>query len=288
MNRRGSVSETRRFETSDLGFALKQISREGWAASREQFEIYLEHDPDGCFIATMNGKPVGMVTTTSFGSSGWIGNLIVEPENRGAGIGRTLMELGLQYLRKMGCLTIRLDGDAPGIPLYRSLGFEDEYESCRFEVTDSRVGITRDSSGLETMNMGDLNEVNALDAGIVGADRSRFLRLKYARSEYAVVKHERGSIVASLMASKTDRGLRLGPCVAQSSADAKILIVAALATAGGRTVMVGVPGPNAGAHDLFEGLGFTRTPSSLRMRLGPRAAEGDPHRLFAISSGAEG
>ena len=122
----------REFEPDDVDFALRQKRREGWAVNRERFEAYLAHDPNGCFLAIDGDEPVGMVTTTCFGASAWIGNLIVEPGIRGRGVGRALMEHGLDYLRGRGASTVRLEGDPPGIPLYRKLGFVDEFESCRF------------------------------------------------------------------------------------------------------------------------------------------------------------
>ncbi len=278
----------RRFEPEDLDFALRQTSREGWAASREQFEVYLEHDPDGCFVALAGDQPVGMVTTTCFGPSGWIGNLIVEPGCRGGGIGRALMEHGLDRLRGRGTTTVRLDGDPPGIPLYRKLGFVDEYESCRFTLSGSRERPTPDDSAAEAMSTGDLDEVAALDAAIVGADRRRFLELKMSCAELAVVRRRNGRIVASLLASPTDRGFRIGPCVALDHTDARCLIAAAISAASGRPVLVGLPALNTEALDMLAEMGFEKGPSCSRMRLGPPIAAGDPSRVFAISSGAVG
>jgi hypothetical protein len=51
----------RSFERGDVEFALRQKLREGWAVSREQFEVFLKHDPDGCFVAMAGDQPVGMV-----------------------------------------------------------------------------------------------------------------------------------------------------------------------------------------------------------------------------------
>ena len=280
--------EIRIFEGGDLDFALAQKLREGWAVSREQFEIYLEHDPDGCFVATTGGQPIGMVTTTCFGPSGWIGNLIVEPGHRSRGIGCALMEYGLERLRKKGSMTVRLEGDAPGIPLYRKLGFVDEYESCRFVLAGSSAIAPVADSEVETMSPGDLDEVAKLDAAIVGADRGRFLELKMHRAEVAFVRRRHGKIVASLLASPTDRGFRIGPCVAQSSADAEPLIAASVSVAADRPVLIGVPALNTDSLEILDKIGFEKRPSSSRMRFGPPVAEGDPTRLFAISSGAVG
>ena len=233
------MTEIRNFERGDVDFALGQKLREGWAVSREQFEVYLEHDPDGCFVAMDGDQPVGMVTTACFGPSGWVGNLIVEPRCRGRGSGRALMEHGLDRLRGRGTTTVRLEGDPEGIPLYRKLGFVDEFESCRFTLSGSRVRPALGDSAVETVSPGDLDEVAALDAEIFGADRRRFLGLKLACAELAVVRRPNGRTVASLLAAPTDRGFRIGPCVALSRADARCLIAAAIVAASGRPVLIG-------------------------------------------------
>jgi GNAT superfamily N-acetyltransferase len=282
------MTEIRNFERGDVDFALGQKLREGWAVSREQFEVYLEHDPDGCFVAMDGDQPVGMVTTACFGPSGWVGNLIVEPRCRGRGSGRALMEHGLDRLRGRGTTTVRLEGDPEGIPLYRKLGFVDEFESCRFTLSGSRVRPALGDSAVETVSPGDLDEVAALDAEIFGADRRRFLGLKLACAELAVVRRPNGRTVASLLAAPTDRGFRIGPCVALSRADARCLIAAAIVAASGRPVLIGVPAPNTEALAMLAEMGFEKGPSSLRMRLGPPIAAGDPARVFAISSGATG
>lgn len=282
------MTEIRRFERGDVDFALRQKTREGWAVNRPRFEVYLEHDPDGCFVATEDDRPVGMVTTTCFGESAWIGNLIVEPAFRSRGIGRALMEHGLDRLRVLGSTTVRLEGDPAGIPLYRKLGFIDEFESCRSTLARSSAAPARDGTAAETMGTRDLDEVAALDAEISGADRRRFLELVLGCAELAVVRRRTGSIVASLMAVPTDRGFRIGPCVALDCADARLLIEAAVSAAAGRPVLIGVPAPNTEAIDMLAELEFEERPSSLRMRLGPPVAAGDPTRVFAIASGATG
>jgi hypothetical protein len=138
------------------------------------------------------------------------------------------------------------------------------------------------------MSPDDLNEVASLDAAIVGADRRRFLELKMSCAELAVVRRRDGKIVASLLASPTDLGLRIGPCVALSCADARCLIAAAISAATGRPVLIGLPALNTEALDMLAEMGFEKGPSCLRMRLGPPIAAGDPARVFAISSGAVG
>lgn len=282
------MKDIRRFEPTDVDFALEQKSREGWVVSREQFTLYLEHDPDGCFVAVDGKRPVGMVTTACFGASGWIGNLIVEPDFRGRGIGRALMEHGIEHLRARETATVHLEGDPPGIPLYRKLGFEDEFESCRFRLDPSKTSAPPGNPTVEEMISDDIDDVAALDAAITGADRRRFLELKISHAELALVRRRGGTVVASLLASSTDRGLRIGPCVADSCHDARHLMTAAISAAAGRPVLIGLPAVNADALEMLAEMGFEKGASSLRMRLGPPLPAGDPTRVFAIASGAVG
>jgi GNAT superfamily N-acetyltransferase len=282
------MTTIRLFDHEDLEFADRQKAREGWAASREQFRIYLEHDPDGCFVAMVEDQPVGMVTTTSYRHSGWIGNLIVEPDHRNRGIGRTLMEQAIECLQNKGATAIRLEGDPPGIPLYRKLGFVDEFESCRFKLVESENRPGPGESAAETMVSSDLDEVAALDTEIVGPHRRRFLELKFLAAELALVRRRKGKIVASLLAAPNNQGFRIAPFVALEPADARDLLDAALAAAAERPVLIGLPAPNTEGLAMLAGMGFQKGASSHRMRLGPPIDAGDPTHVYAIASGAAG
>jgi GNAT superfamily N-acetyltransferase len=278
----------RRFELDDLDFADRQKEREGWAISREQFMLFLRHDPDGCFVATVDDQPVGMVTSICFGPSGWIGNLIVEPEFRSSGIGRALMEHAIETLKVKGGTTVRLEADPPGIPLYRKLGFVDEFESCRLKLAASKQRPPVDRKAAEPMTTDDLHAVASLDNEIVGPDRRRYLELKFAAAEFAIVRRQGRRIVASLMAAPTNRGFRISPCAAYDAADARCLVVEAIAVAAGRPVLIGLPAVNTEGLAMLAELGFEKGESSFRMRLGPSIDAGDPTRVFAIASGAVG
>lgn len=279
----------RRFELTDLDFALRQTDREGWAASRERFATHLEHDPEGCLIAEVDSRRAGMVSTTGFGTSGWIGNLIVDPKYRSRGVGRALMERGLELLHRRGVQTVRLDADPPGIPLYRSLGFVDEFESLRFVRRPSALLSDLARDDVEVMTSENLTSVCTLDRAVLGEDRSRFLHLSRDTCERAWIRRsERDTVDGYLMTFATDRGLWIGPCVASSGDDAAALVASALASAAGRPALIGVPSPNTGAIRTLVDLGFTPTPSSLRMRLGSSPDRCDPSRLVAIASGAVG
>jgi ribosomal protein S18 acetylase RimI-like enzyme len=269
----------------DLDFAAEQTAREGWASGARDFQLYLDHDPDGCFVAREGRRRVGMVTTTRYPSSAWIGNLIVIPECRSRGVGRALMKHGLAHLEAAGVDTVRLDGDPPGIPLYLSLGFVDEWQSLRFRWAGDAADASEE---VEQLEESDIVHVAAFDRRFSGDDRSRMLGLFFDKSHSASKVVHQDELRGYLMSTRSDLGLRIGPCVAADVETARRLFMVAQAEAGEEQITVGVPGPNAEAQTLLAGLGFEPTPPCRRMVRGPRQAEDDTSGIFAIANGAVG
>ena len=103
----------RKFETDDIEFALSQTRRESWDTPPGFFEVCLAHDPHGCFIAEVDGRRAGMVTTTCYAHSAWIGNLIVVPDCRQQGVGNRLMVHALDHLDTSGVRTVRTVSTMP-------------------------------------------------------------------------------------------------------------------------------------------------------------------------------
>jgi ribosomal protein S18 acetylase RimI-like enzyme len=275
----------RTFSQRDIKFALGQTSREGWDNTSAFFEVCLKHDPHGCFIAEIDGQRVGMVTTTRFRQTGWIGNLIVPPEYRQKGIGTELMNHAMEHLTRLGIRTLRLEADPPGVKLYRRLGFVDEFESLRFRLD----GHARTGHGdAKRLTEGDLQEVAAFDAECFGDDRGGLLRLFLKQMMAAYLLRDDGQVRGYAMAAPSLLGVRVGPWVAADRGVAHELLRSILADTRHATVVLGVPCPNVTAVDLLETMGFCRKRSSIRMRRGRPVCPGDPGRVFAIANGAMG
>ncbi len=122
----------RTLDEGDVDFAVMQAVREGWTPAATWFELFLALDPRGSFILEHQGAPAGMVTTTRYEKTAWIGYLIVPPGHRRQGFGTRLTKHALDHLGCMGIRTVRLDADPPGIGIYRRLGFLEEFQSLRF------------------------------------------------------------------------------------------------------------------------------------------------------------
>ena len=273
------------FHENDIGFALAQTNREGWDCTAATFALHLAHDGDGCFVAEVDGKQAGMVTSTRYRRTGWIGNLIVPPERRGLGIGSRLMEQAIRHLEHAGIATIRLEADPMGVNIYRRLGFRDEFESPRFRCEP------RSTPGARTwppLLEADLEAVAAFDEPRFGEDRSGLLRLLHVGALTSWRTPESGKLAGYLMAQPAAAGARLGPWVASDVGVAGELLDAALGCFGDGAVILAVPGPNVACRELLASRGFFETPSSLRMVRGPDVGRGQPENVYALATGAVG
>jgi GNAT superfamily N-acetyltransferase len=263
---------------SDIGFALTQITREGWVQSRAVFASIVEHDPADGLIAESGGGPVALLTTSNFGSTGWIGHLIVMPEHRKIGLGTRMMHKAMEHLHKNGVSTIRLEADPPGIGIYQRLGFLEECESLRLRQTRS----PRPSPAIPLQEK-DLADVLALDMKITGEDRGRYLKILWKNSQQALVMRRDNRLTGYLLAMPTSDGVNLGPFLAEDQDSAAALIDAAP----GGTTTIGLPAPNQAGVALLQELGFEKRPSSIRMYLGPHP-EQNAAGIYGIANGATG
>ena len=275
----------RTFRREDIAFAFAQTQREGWDPTAELFETCLAHDPEGCFVAEAAGQRVGLVTTTRYARSGWVGNLIVPPEHRRQGIGQRLMTHAMAHLSTRGAQTIHLEADPPGIEIYRRLGFVDEFESLRFQFTpDGGAG----PAAAERVTPADLPTLAAFDAEHFGDERKRLLELLFRQATATYWLPDGGTIRGYAFTVPSSLGVRLGPFVAVDEQAAEALLRAMIAGRTGTTVVLGVSGLNRGAIDLFESYGFEHSPSCCRMVYGRRGGASRHANIFAIANGAMG
>ncbi|MDR3692731.1 MAG: GNAT family N-acetyltransferase [Fimbriimonas sp.] len=94
--------------------------------------------PDGTLVAELDNQIVGFLQAiarrvsdgihTASSTHGYVTVFFVDPAHRRNGIGRTLMDRGLDYLRGHGCRTVSCNGYAP---YYVSPGIDVEYRDAR-------------------------------------------------------------------------------------------------------------------------------------------------------------
>jgi len=276
----------RPFTTDDIDFAVAQTTREGWNTARQEFEVSLEHDHDGCFIAEMAGEPVAMVTTTRFKHTAWIGDLIVVPDHRRRGLGERMMNHAIRHIERLGIRTIQLEADPMGIGTCRRLGFVDRFQSLRLRSDAPHSPI--DDHPCEGLTAENLRDVLPLDLAAYGDDRGRLVAGLIPRSLAAYLLRADGRAQGYVVAFPSPEGVRLGPWVAADRDVAARLLDRLLHDFQNAPVVTGVPGVNDAALEILKARRFTQTQPCLRMVRGGPIDDRCTDRLYAIANGAMG
>jgi ribosomal protein S18 acetylase RimI-like enzyme len=259
------------FKHSDLDRFLRLAKAEGWICDRWEFDFLLNAFPQGCLVARRWGIAVAFVTAIRYGTSGWIGNLVVREEFRGQGLGRTLMEEAIAVLDEAGTETIWLTASLAGKPLYESLGF------TAVDVINRWVG--RGIGGDEASD----GETVSRDE-ILAVDRAGWGDLRETIIDQVA---ERGRVFgtrgAFLVSQACAGSVQLGPW-GGNDGGALLLLENALTEAGwGKKVFLDAPLRNTGLAALLPGMGFSVRGSNLLMCRG-KAPAYEPERIFALAS----
>ncbi|MBN1266127.1 MAG: GNAT family N-acetyltransferase [Anaerolineales bacterium] len=277
--------DIRIFTADDIEFAAGLTHSEGWLSETpEVFHDFYHYRPDGCFIAEEEGRRVGMVVAAPYGRDGFIGELIVHPEWRGAGRGKALMAHAIAFHTASGVKNVYLDGVLAAVPLYERLGFRKICRSLRFSGKLSG----EKTAPVEKMLEDDLPEVIRLDHFSFGADRSFFLRQKWFRSQDTCFVYRTGGRINGFLMASKNRIISVGPWVQEHSSDDPALLLALAAAIRGERLRLGVLESNKQAADMLIALGLELDlDSPWRMVLGQRGL-GEAHTCLAIGSAASG
>jgi GNAT superfamily N-acetyltransferase len=267
------------FEDLSLGLRLRQQA--GWNQTAADWARFLSLQPDGCFVAELDGTPAGTVTTCVFGPVAWVGMVLVDASRRGQGVGRALMTQALAFLDARGVRSVRLDATPQGEPLYRSLGFVPQFHLGRWE---GEVSGGEAVQGVEAGRPEDWGSVLHLDREVTGTDRRKLLlELFHEYPQELRVVRRGGAVVGYLTARRGLRAQFLGPCLATAEAG-PLLLADAWQRHSGREVILDIPAGHAAAFWVrHHGLNEQR--QLLRMCRGDLVAEYLP-QLWA-SSGPE-
>ena len=280
-------AEIREMTSEDLGLCVDLFGLVGLGNTADDVRRMLSYEPSGCFVASVDGVGVGIVASTSYGGVGFVENLIVRPDHRGRGIGASLMRAAMTHLIETGARSVRLDSVPKAVPLYRRLGFREEYPSLRFTGAGRRVPWEE----VERMTPADLSEVLKLDRRFFGVQRGRILeRVFLDFPGLCFIVREGSGIVGYVMAKAGEGVCRIGPWICKPGRPelAESLLHRLMSEADGQRLWAGVPGVNEASAEMLKGNGFESLPSSLRMCYGECRPMGDPRGIFGVGAPDKG
>ena len=262
------------------GMRLRQAA--GWNQTEQDWRRFLELAPDGCFVATLDGEVCGTATALRYGTRvGWLGMVLVDPAVRSRGIGSRLFRHAMEHLKHAGVSTQKLDATPQGYPIYRGLGFLDEYVLERWERPSGPVN----GSPLPRMTSEDLDRVCGWDREVFGADRSSLLKCLWREGRRYCFAARRGSEIRGYCLGRAgSRAHYAGPWVAeQGTGAAQEVFRSLLAEVSGEAVYVDIRRDCAEARQILANAGFHVQRMLTRMYLGADRCAGQPELVYGIA-----
>lgn len=280
----GERIDIRVFAEADLPFGMQLRELAGWNQLEADWRRFLEMQPDGCFVAEVDGAPAGTATTTQYGERfGWVGMVLVLPEKRQRGLGTALLQHCIQYLEDRGLACVKLDATPLGKKLYDTLGFVDEYCIERKQV-DTAPAVTADEVGISAMRAEDIALLSRYDASIFGGGRRQHLSLLLRQMPDGCFLH-RGSdgwIDGYLFTRPGANAYQIGPWAADDDGTGEALLGTALSRLSGSPVFLDVPMAQPGPTDIVTRFGFETQRLLIRMYRGDNAYPGEAPRVYAF------
>ncbi len=272
----------REMTRSDIPAGLRLCRAARWNQLEEDWRIFLDNSPHGCRVAERHGDVIGTVATLPFGDRfSWISMVLVDPAERGAGIGTRLLEEALDILGNRVCA--RLDATPAGRPLYARRGFVEEYAISRMTATIDAALFASDARA-RPMREEDFRAVLAMDQGAFGADRAFLLRSLFQRAPgYAWVAIENSAMCGYCFGRPGFLYHQLGPIVARDFETAAALAGTCLARCNGSKLGIDVLRHDVSWLFWLERRGFREERSLVRMFHGENRYPGRVANIYAIT-----
>jgi GNAT superfamily N-acetyltransferase len=269
------VIQIRLMTARDLPLGMRLKEQAGWNQTEADCRRLLDLQPGGCFVAELDGVPVGTTATCAFGPVAWVALVLVEESVRGRGVGTVLMEHALAYLDRQGIRTVRLDATPLGRPIYEKLGFVEEYLLHRYAGVLPPAGeaTAPRENGVRAARPEHLDGVFQLDRAMTATDRQNLLRRLFTeRPEAGRVVVREGQVQGYLCWRPGSKAVQIGPCLAVGEAGPLLLADACRRHAGQR-VFIDIPAGNKAAVVAATAQGLAAQRPLLRMCRGPRLDE---------------
>jgi predicted N-acetyltransferase YhbS len=254
-------------QLKDYTFAVDLANTMDWQMATEDFEFMAALEPEGCLVAYLDAKPVGIATCLGYGTLGWFGNLIGQPQYRKRGIATQLVNHAITYLRGKGVRTIGLYAYPHLTGFYGGLGFKQDLDFTLLRA--EKLGAIN-AEKLPKISRRQLATVEALDRCCFGGDRKKLLNTIIQDPDNLSACLVSGAkVVGYVAATVYEHAAWLGPLTCQSGNEegAAALINAVLAELSGKAVYAVAP-KDSPLQNLFATLGFRVQFWVARMYLG--------------------
>ena len=262
---------------------------EQWNPGPNDFECYYATDPNGIWMAKLDGKPAACVFIITYDSNfGFAGLLITRPGLRGSGVGFAVWQKAVEACK---ATTIGAYGLVDLEEYYKKPG----YDLVMVDRNVRYVGVPSLDTGLQSViqdgivriNSANLDAVYSYDHEIFPVKRTSFLSAWLSAPQHIGHVAVKNGQVTGYGVIRPCHGEvnRIGPLFADDAKTAGNLFRALIADSGVRwPVIVDVPEPNQNAVNLCRQYGLKPGIVTGRMYRGPPISL-PLNRIFGIELG---
>jgi ribosomal protein S18 acetylase RimI-like enzyme len=267
-------------EDLDGALALSQAVR--WPHRREDWGIALALGHG--IVAEENGEIIGSAMWWPYGDAfATCGSIIVSPDKQGRGLGRTLMD---HLLEAFGERAVLLSATREGYRLYRSLGFEEvgTAHQHRAQISAGAAGLshTECDKTVRGARADDLPAMLQIDRQAFGAERTRLIE-ELSRIGSAAVIDRDGLIQGFAMCRPFGLGYAIGPVIARTADDARLLIGYFIKDKAGEIIRVDIT-DDSGLGEWLTAQGLPDVGSETLMIRGQRPPLSGEERIYGLAS----
>lgn len=271
----------RKIEERDRKAVFEWLAGLGWNPGIRDAECLMATDPDGMFMAELDGVPVGCATAIAYNEQfGFAGALVVDPKLRGKQQG-FMLKIFRHVNAYMGDRLVGTDALPLTQQFFENTGCRPAYRHIRYEGVLAAKTRGSDIVPLSEVPFPDLV---AYDAANFPVPRPHFLRVwleAYGAGGFACLRNDR--LAGFGVIRQALRGFRVGPLVADQAGIAESLLRSMQRMAGEKNVALDVPESNVHAITLAQQLGFKQGFDTLRMYK-PAVPDIPEMRTFGIAS----
>lgn len=273
----------RLMKDQDLVSACALSAAEGWNQTEMDWRFLFSGKQNVCLVSEEDGRITGTATALVHPPGlAWIGMVLVDKGMRGKGIGRMLMSDIINRLDYFE--SVKLDATPAGLPLYRNLGFIEEYNLYRMTNT-AFSGIPESGSGFaEKIDKTNIEYVLQSDRKIFGSDRSMLLRYLLDNNPgNAFAVFNSGKTEAYILGRAGVKYSYIGPACGATPDTVKKIIEGVLLSNSGKPMALDIPEDKHGIIRWLESNGFQIQRSFTRMYLKSNKYPGETECQYLIS-----
>jgi predicted N-acetyltransferase YhbS len=266
----------------DLDGALLLSQAVRWPHRREDWSIALALGHG--IVAEENGQIIGSAMWWPYGDAfATCGSIIVSPAKQGRGLGRTLMEY---LLEATGERAVLLSSTTQGHRLYQSFGFKDVGTAHQHQAQTSAgaagLSHTECDKTVRRVRADDLPAMLQIDRQAFGAERTRLIE-EFSRIGTAAVIDRDGVIQGFAMCRPFGLGYAIGPVIARTANDARLLIGYFIKDKAGEFLRVDIT-DNSGLGDWLTAQGLPKVGTETIMIRGHRPPISGQERIYGLAS----